>query len=126
MKNFTSNAPPLDGVKFNVPLVHKICEFYKKIYLISPKIPKKDRFGIYLKIENICLEIISLIITTALESKNNKLPILNSTRIKIETLKRLIRITQELNIIEKKKYIDLESSLQEISKMVAGWIKYLK
>ena len=126
MKNFTSNAPPLDGVKFNVPLVHKICEFYKKIYLISPKIPKKDRFGIYLKIENICLEIISLIITAALESKNNKLPILNSTRIKIETLKRLIRITQELNIIEKKKYIDLESDLQEISRMVAGWIKYLK
>ena len=94
--------------------------------MISPKIPKKDRFGIYLKIENICLEIISLIITSALESKNNKLPILNSTRIKIETLKRLIRITQELNIIEKKKYIDLESDLQKISRMVAGWIKYLK
>ena len=94
--------------------------------MISPKIPKKDRFGIYLKIENICLEIISLIITSALESKNNKLPILNSTRIKIEVLKRLIRITQELNIIEKKKYIDLESDLQKISRMVAGWIKYLK
>jgi len=94
--------------------------------LISPKIPKKDRFGIHLKIENICLEIISLIITAALESKINKLPILNSTRIKIEILKRLIRITHELNIIEKKKYIDLESDLQEISKMVAGWIKYFK
>ena len=61
-----------------------------------------------------------------MESKNNKLPILNLARIKIEVLKRLIRITQELNIIEKKKYIDLESDLQEISKMVTGWIKYLK
>ena len=101
-------------------------KFYKKIYLISPKIPKKDRFGIYLKIENVCLEIIPLIVTAALESKNNKLLILNSTRIKIEVLKRLIRITNELNIIEKKKYIDLESDLQEISKMIAGWIKYLK
>lgn len=88
--------------------------------------PKKDRFGIYLKIENICLEIMPLTITAALESKYNKIPILNSTRIKIEVLKRLIRITGELNIIDKKKYIILESDLQEISKMINGWIKYFK
>ena len=112
--------------EFNVPLVHKICEFYKKIYLISPKISKKDRFGIYLKIESLCLEILNLLITAALEIKNNKLLILNSARIKIEVLKRLIRITYELNIIENKKYINLESNLQEISKMINGWIKYLK
>jgi len=107
-------------------LVHKICEFYKKIYLTSPKIPKKDRFGIYLKIENICLEIINLVITASLENKSNKLPILNSARIKIEVLKRLIRIVYELKIIEGKIYISLESDLQEISKMTNGWIKYLK
>lgn len=94
--------------------------------MLSPKIPKKDRFGIYLKIENVCLEIVSLTISAAFESKNNKLPILNSTRIRIELLKRLIRIIRELNIIENKKYIDLELDLQEISKMTAGWIKYLK
>jgi len=120
--SFTINAPP-DGL--NIPLAHKVCEFYKKIYLISPKIPKKDRFGIYLKIENICLEIINLVITASLETKNNKLPILNSARIKIEVLKRLIRIAYELNIIGKK-YIILESDLQEISKMANGWIKYLR
>ena len=107
-------------------MIHIVCEFYKKIYLLSPKIPKKDRFGIYLKIENFCLDIVSLVITAALESKNDKFNTLNSARIKIETLKRLIRITQELKIIENKKYIILESNLQEISKMLNGWIKYLK
>lgn len=106
--------------------MHKISEFYKKIYLISHKIPKKDRFGIWLKTENICLETISQIIASALETKENKLPILNSARIKIDVLKRLVQITHELNIIEKKKYIDLESDLQEASKMINGWIKYLK
>jgi len=109
-----------------VPLVHKICEFYKKIYLLSPKLPKKDRFGIYLKIENICLEIMILTITAAFEIKINKFPILNSARIKIEVLKRLFRIVRELKIIEDKKYLELEYDLQEISKMTNGWIKYLK
>ena len=110
----------------NISLVHKTCELYKKIYLLSPKIPKKDRFGIYLKIENITLKIITLIINASLEVKDNKLLLLNSTRIKIEILKRMIRLMYELNIIENKKYIQLESDLQEISKMTNGWIKFLK
>ena len=109
-----------------MPLAHKFCEFYKQIYLIGPKIPKRDRYGIYLKIENICLETINLLITASLETKNNKLPILNSVRIKIEVLKRLIRIIHEFNVIGNKKYINLELDLQEISKMTNGWIKYLK
>ena len=98
---------------------------YKQIYLLSSKLPKKDKFGIWLKIESIVLDLISLIIAAALEFKTNKLPILTSTRIKIEILKRLIRICCELNIINDKIYLILESNLQEISKMTNGWIKYL-
>jgi len=121
-----NTPPPISREKNEIPLVQKICEFYKKIYLISPKLPKKDRFGIWLKTENICLETMNLIITASFEIKTNKFSLLNSARIKIEILKRLIRIASELNIIENKKYLDLELDLQEISKMTNGWIKYLK
>ena len=118
--------PPPNGFKsFNAPVLHKIVELYKQIYWLSPKIPKKDKFGIWLKIENIYLELMSLIIAASLEFRTNKLPILNSARIKIETLKRLTRICRELNIINDKIYIVIESDLQEISKMTNGWIKYL-
>jgi len=111
---------------FDVPLAHKIFEFYKKLYLTSRQIPKRDHFGIWLKIENLCLEISNLIITASLEIKTNKFSILNVARIKTEVLKRLIRTAYELNIVENKKYIILESDLQEISKMTNGWIKYLR
>ncbi|GBE16420.1 hypothetical protein BMS3Abin15_00236 [bacterium BMS3Abin15] len=107
-------------------MVHKVCEFYKKTYLISPRLSKRDRFGIFSKIENICLEIINLSITASLEAKVNKFPFLNSARIKIEMLKRFFRIAYELDIINQKLYIELELDLQEISKMVNGWIKYLR
>jgi hypothetical protein len=107
-------------------VVHKVCELYKKIYLFSSKISKQNRFGIWAKTENLCLEINSLIITASLEEKSRKLPFLNSARIKIEVLKRIIRITHEIKIIERKRYIDFQTDLQEISKMTNGWIKYLK
>ena len=99
--------------------------FIKRFIYYPRKYLKKDRFGIYVKIENICLEVINSAILASLENKPNKLPPLNSARIKIEILKRLFRIANELNIIETKRYIDIELSLQEISKMTNGWIKYL-
>jgi hypothetical protein len=37
-----------------------------------------------------------------------------------------VRMAYELEIIENRKYIDFQSDLQEISKMINGWIKYLK
>jgi hypothetical protein len=114
--------PPNDS---SVSLIHKISEFYKNIYLLGPKLPKKDKFGIFLKIENLCLELYQLFITATFEVKDNKLPYLKNARIKIEMLKRLLRLTYELNIIKDKQYINLESSLQEMSKMTNGWIKYL-
>lgn len=107
-------------------MTHKICEFYKKIYLLSLNVKKQDRFGIFLKTENLLLEIFELSITASFEIKNQKLSPLNSCRIKIEILKRLFRIMLDLKIIEDKKYIELEFDLIEISKMTNGWIKYLK
>jgi len=112
--------------QFDASLLHKISEFYKKIYLVSLQIPKKDRYGIYLKIENLITEVTTLSISACFEIKETKMTLLKSSRIKIEVLKRLIRITRELNIITEKKYLELELNLQEISKMTNGWIKYLK
>ena len=67
-----------------------------------------------------------LAIVASLESKANKLPLLNIARLKIELLKRLLRITWEIDVIESKKYLYFESELQELSKMTNGWINYLK
>lgn len=128
MKIPATKTPPdivLNNFK-NVPLVHNVCEFYKAIYFLSPKLSKRDRFGIYLKIENTCLEILDLTLEAALESKPNKLPFLFIARVKIEKLKHFFRMMHELKIIETKEYITFETNLQEISKNTNNWITYLK
>jgi len=60
-----------------------------------------------------------------LQSRGTKLPTLNSARIKIEVMKRLVRLTGDLAIIENKKYLELEKDLQEISKDTTNWIHSL-
>ena len=79
-----------------------------------------------MKIENICLETMDLIIEAALESKQNKTPLVMIARVKIEKLKRFFRMAHELNIVDYKKYISFQTDLQEISKDTNNWISYLK
>lgn len=99
---------------------------YKNIYVLGNKISKRDKFGIYLKVENINIDLITIAINAAFNQKDKKKPLLHELRIKIETLKQLIRTMKELKIIEDKPYIVLETQLQEISRMATGWIKYVE
>lgn len=55
-----------------------------------------------------------------------KLPALKEGRIRAEVLKHLVRIEAELKIIPEKQYLELAGLLQEISKMINGWIKYMQ
>ena len=123
MENFLIKAPPPDRV--NASLAHRVDEFYRQIYSLASKIDKRNKFGIWLRIENTCLEIIYLIIKASFTNKNSRSILLESARVEIEVLKRLVRIAYELKIIESGIYLQLESNLQEISKMTNGWIRYL-
>ncbi len=92
---------------------------------MGPKIPKRDKFGIYLKIEQTCIESLRYAIRAAYSSKDRKIILLVELKIEIETTKHLIRLLHELNIIDQTKYLQFQIHLQEISRMTTGWQKYL-
>jgi hypothetical protein len=52
--------------------------------------------------------------------------ILNKTDIKLKLLKFFWRIAFETKTIDQKKYISVEESLDEIGKILGGWIKKAK
>ncbi len=57
---------------------------------------------------------------------NEKLPYLYEIDIKLKILQTFIRISKDVHAIEVKNYILLSSALEEIGKMLGGWIKSLK
>ncbi len=88
--------------------------------------PKQNKLGIHKVLEEYTLRIMTLLIDSALRSRQNKLETLNQARRDIEVLKHLIRLEYELNIIKEKPYINLSHMLQSISMMTTGWIKSLE
>lgn len=123
MKDIPIKAPPQS---VQIPIVHKITKLYVEIYNIGNQIPKRDKLGLHAKIENLCIEILGLSIKAALTEKESKIPIINEIRIRTEIIKHLVRASNHLKIIDDKEYIRIEESLQEISKMAAGWLNFLK
>jgi adenine-specific DNA methylase len=98
---------------------------YREVYTASSKVSKRDKLGIYAHIESLTLEAFNLCVEAVYKPKQEKRSVLETLRIRIETLKQLVRVTHEMNLMEEKKYILISGLLQEISKMTNGWIRYL-
>ena len=109
-----------------ISLIQKTCGFYKYIHEDLKHFPKSDRYGIGSKIENLTLELLGSWITANSEIAQFRIKTLNQVNPKLNFLKLLIRLCWELKIINQKKYLDRQENLQEIGRMLGGWIKSTK
>jgi hypothetical protein len=80
---------------------------------------------VYATADHLCLDVMQDLVCAALEPKLTKRAPLARARIRIEILKRFIRLMRELNTVPEKWYLQTETELQEISKMLNGWIRYV-
>ncbi len=104
----------------------KMFILYEITHKLIFKIPKFERYTLGEKIENIILETIEMMVIGNGTNKYEKEKYLLRANAKIETLKILYRIMLNCKIIDFKKYLEVEGHLQEIGKMMQGWIKYTR
>jgi four helix bundle protein len=88
--------------------------------------PKQDRYNLGTRIENSFLCAFENIISAENLSGTEKLQSLRTAHTKIEILKVHLRLANDQKIIILKDYLSLEEALQEIGKMLGGWIRYIK
>jgi hypothetical protein len=87
--------------------------------------PKKDKYALGAKCEEYIIAVLELLLETSYLQKEVKRPILLKANNKFEILKIFIRVLRELKILDQKKYLTLQTIIQEIGRMFGGWIKTL-
>lgn len=112
--------------ELDIPIFKKIYSLYKDFYGFRNNVPKQDRFTIWQRCENIILEILENIIYASQLSKMEKLPILQKASLKLNFLRVFLRLCKETKVLDAKKYIHLEEDVDEIGRMLGGWIKSTK
>lgn len=110
-------------LSFDTPIFQKTYDFYKTYYQYLTNFPKKDRYTIGQRGENVLLDLLEMIIQASQLPRAEKGEVLQKASIKLDQIKVFVRLFKDLKILDNKKYLSLESSLQEIGRMLGGWIK---
>jgi four helix bundle protein len=108
---------------FDIPIFQKTYDLYKLIHKFRNDIPKMDRYTVWQKAEETCLAIIENLLQANQTNGNEKVILLTKTSNKVDLLRVFIRLSHETKIIDEKKYLQLQSYLDEIGRMLGGWIK---
>ncbi len=112
--------------EFDIPIFKKIYELYKIFYSYRNTVSKQDRYTIWQRCENIILDILENILCASQSPKADKLPILEKTSIKLNFLRVFLRLCKEVKAIDNRKYVFLQELVDEIGRMLGGWIKSTK
>jgi hypothetical protein len=107
----------------DIPIFKKTYDLYKTFYGYRADVSKQDRYTIWQRSENTILDVLEAILFASQSSKAEKLPVLERASVKLNLLRVLIRLTKDVKAIDTKKYIALETSVDEIGRMLGGWIR---
>ena len=109
--------------EFDIPIFRKAYELYKQFHAVRARASKQDRHTIFQKSENTLLDLIEGILEASQLSKVEKLPALKKTSVKLSFIRVFIRLMKDVKSIDLKTYTAMEESIDEIGRMLGGWIK---
>lgn len=112
--------------ELDIPIFKKCYDLYKAFYGYRADVSKQDRYTIWQRSENTILNVLESILLASQSNKTEKLPVLEAASMKLNLLRVLIRLTKDVKAIDNKKYIALEANLDEIGRMLGGWIRSTK
>ena len=107
----------------DIPIFKKSYDLYKEFYILRLSVPKQDRYTLWQKCESLLIDVLEGILFASQQSKAEKLPTLEKTSVKLNFLRVCIRLMKDVKAIDAKKYILIEANLDEIGRMLGGWMK---
>lgn len=107
----------------DVPILRKIHELYKSLHKYRTLIPKSERFSIFERSENILIDILECVLEASYISKDYKTELLKRASVKLNIFRFFIRLMKESKTLDTKKYILLQGIIDEIGRMLGGWIR---
>lgn len=105
-----------------LPIFIQWMDFLKWLLTATDKFPKKARFTFSDRVNQIALDIVEEIIEAKYSS--NKAMILREANLNLEKLRVLLRICYESRYLPLKSYEYAVFAMNDIGKMLGGWIKH--
>ncbi len=109
--------------EIEIPILKKTCDLYKCFNECRTLVPKQSRYGLYEKCDVYILEMLEKLLSAGYGKSLNKQDILELASSKLNLIRFLIRLLKDTKSIDSKKYIILQVHVDEIGRMLGGWIR---
>ena len=107
-------------------LLQKSKDLYLLWYGFYPFLPKAHRYTMGQKTDSLFIEMLEAIATASFLAREEKLPYVKRAIRKSDIVKLFFLMLWETKSIDNKKYIALSEKLDEIGRMLGGWLGQLK
>lgn len=108
---------------FDIPILKKTYALYRTFHDYRKIVPKQDRFTVFERSEDLMLEVIESLLEAAHLQAAAKKSSLEKASLKLNVLRFLVRLLKDVKAIDVKKYITLEQHIDEIGRMLGGWLR---
>jgi hypothetical protein len=115
LKEFQSKS------KEDLPIFIKWMDFVKWLLVTTDNFPKKARFTFTERIVSFSLSVIEDLIEA--RYSGNKYPVLKRINVNLEKIRVMTRICFELRFLPKKSYEHASYRINEVGRMLGGWLK---
>ncbi len=107
----------------DIPILKKVYDLYRTFNEYRRLVPKSDRFTIYERSEGAILDMVECILEAGYSKSSDKVAILERASMKLNLLRFFVRLMKETRSIDTKKYTALQTHIDEIGRMLGGWIR---
>lgn len=112
--------------QLDIPIFRKAYDLYKTFYGLRSIVPKADRYTLWQRAENLILDILEGILLASQLPKSGKLRPLEEVSTKLNILRVFLRLAKDVKALDIKKLVVLQEDVDEIGRMLGGWIKSVK
>lgn len=108
-------------MKAQLPAVQKAHDLAKELLPRVAKYPKDYKFSLGERITDHALDILELLIQASYTK--SKVRLLDEANLKLERLRRLLRLSNELGALANKGYAYVSKLVDELGRQIGGWRK---
>ena len=109
--------------EIEIPILKKSYDLYKLLHECGKVVPKQDRYTIYEQSGYTILLMIECFFEAGYTKPNDKRSLLVKGNNQLGLLRFLLRLMKETKSLDNKKYIQLQIIIDEIGRMLGGWIR---
>ncbi len=106
-----------------LPILNRVYDVYKVLDNLNEKLPKHKRYSLGASTEQTTLSLLEHLLMAKHAPKAHKATCLIRAQAQLETLRFKLRLYLELKLANGTRLMQLQAQLQEIGRMLGGWLK---